>query len=603
MENLKERSEIDSKDCWDLTKIIKDEEEYQALIKLVRERNQEIVGIKGHILDNASSLAHFFQLSEEEGRALDRLYVYTKESFDEDTRDNKRKEKLLEIQSLIQEVEENESFILSEFMKKDLQDVLPFLEENEELKIYTYYLEELYHSKERVLSEAEEKIITQATNVFGTPEDAFTSLDTSDVSFQDVLVDGKLMPLNHYNYIKFLENDSQEVRENAFLNYHAFYKQHRNTFASILKGNYQELEFIRSIRNYNSALEMALDEIHVPKILYDNLVNSVHEYLDISINYQKLKAKLLSNKEYHLYDTYAPVVSSLVSKYSKEEAISLVKKALNPLGEGYLNQFQKILDGNTVDFYPNIGKHNGAYQWGCYDSPSYVLLNFDETFHSVSTLAHEMGHAIHSNYSRENNPYIYEGYKIFLAEIASTVNEMLLSCYMLEHTKNKDEKMYYLCSFLDKVKSTIYRQTMFSEFETIMSQKCQNHESLTEACFTDTYYKLVQEYFKDSVIIDEDIRYECYRVPHFYTPFYVYQYATGLISTISIVSDILENKPHIVENYIQFLSSGSSMNVLDILKLVDVDLTTKEPFERAFQFIEKKLLELQLLVKEGEFSE
>ena len=216
------------------------------------------------------------------------------------------------------------------------------------------------------------------------------------------------MPLNHYNYIKFLENDSQEVRKNAFLNYHAFYKQHRNTFASILKGNYQELEFIRSIRNYNSALELALDEIHVPKILYDNLVNSVHEYLDISINYQKLKAKLLSNKEYHLYDTYAPVVSSLVSKYSKEEAISLVKKALNPLGEGYLNQFQKILDGNTVDFYPNIGKHNGAYQWGCYDSPSYVLLNFDETFHSVSTLAHEMGHAIHSNYSRENNPYMYE---------------------------------------------------------------------------------------------------------------------------------------------------------------------------------------------------
>jgi len=600
MEKLQERSAIDEKDCWDLKKIICDEEEYKSLFDLVRARNNEIVHKKGHILDSEETLLDYLKKEEEETRALERLIVYTKFFFDEDTRDNKRKEKVLEVDALIQKVEENESFILSELMEKDFEYVEKFLKSKKELEVYTRYFKELYKEKERILSEQEEKIITLAKNAFGTPDDAFTSLDISDAKFEDVVVDEKEVPLTHYNYIEFLEHPNQNVRKQAFLNYHKYYQEHKNTFASLLKGNYQELEFERMIRKFPSALEMALDSIHVPKNVYDNLIEEVHKNIDLNVEYQKLKATLLGNKEYHLYDTYVPVVKIPQKKYTKEEAIQIVKEALQPLGEDYLKQFQGIFDGHTVDFYPNKGKHNGAYQWGCYDSPSYVLLNFNGTFDSVSTLAHELGHAVHSTYSRKNNPYIYEGYEIFLAEIASTVNEMLLSSYMLKKANSKKEKIYYLCEFLDKVKATIYRQTMFSEFEQIMSEKCQKKESLTEEAFSETYYKLNEKYFKDSVIVDDFIRYEEYRVSHFYSPFYVYQYATGLISAISIVSDILSEKEQIVDKYIEFLSSGSSMDVLDILKLVDVDLTTKEPFEKAFHLVESRLEELKKIVEEGE---
>ena len=253
-----------------------------------------------------------------------------------------------------------------------------------------------------------------------------------------------------------------------------------------------------------------------------------------------------------------------------------------------------------MDIYPNECKQTGAYQWGCFDSPSYVLLNFNGTYDSVSTLAHELGHAVHSMYSKENNPYIYHGYEIFLAEIASTVNETLLSFYLLEHASSSKEKMFYLCEFLDKVKATIYRQTMFAEFESIISEKCQNKESLTEDLISSVYYQLNEDYFKDSVIIDPEIRYEWMRISHFYTPFYVYQYATGLISAICIVSDIKANKEGFVEKYLEFLKSGSNKDVLDILKIVDIDLTTDEPFEKAFSFIAGCLEQLKKLVEEGE---
>lgn len=600
MERILERCEINTNDCWDLTKIIKNQDEYKKLIDLAKEKNKEIVSMKGHILDSEETLYDFLKKSEEESRALERLLIYTKFSFDEDTRDSERKKSSLEIEALINDIQEKESFITSEFMEKNFEDAEKMVEKKKELEVYKRYFKELYKEKDRILSEKEEKIITIAQNTFGTPEDAFTSLDTSDASFEMIEIDGKKVELNHYNYREFLENPNQEIRKEAFLKYHAFYKNHKNTFASLLKGNYQELEFQRIIRKYSSALEMALDSINVSKKVYENLIDEVHKHMKVNINYQKLKAKLLGTEEYHLYDIYVPVSKMPKKKYTKEEAIKLVSKALEPLGEDYLKKFHEVIDGKTVDFYPNVGKHSGAYQWGCYDSPSYVLLNFIGTFDSVSTLAHELGHAVHSEYSKENNPYIYEGYEIFLAEIASTVNEMLLSTYMLRNAKEKEEKIYYYCEFLDKVKGTIFRQTMFSEFERIMSEKCQNKESLTEEAFSGTYYKLNEEYFKDSVIVDEDIRYEGYRIPHLYSPFYVYQYATGLISAISIVSDILDGKKNITEKYIQFLSSGSSKDVLDILKLVDVDLTKEEPFEKAFDLIERNFEELKKIVEEGD---
>lgn len=599
MEKLKTRKEQNVKDCWDLTQIIKDEKEFNNLVKIVTDCNQKIVNLKGHIVD---SLKDYLALSEKESRAYEKLILYTKLKFDEDTSNNQNHAKLLEIENLGNEINENEAFVISELMEKDLDDILAILKKDSELAKYELFFERLFKDKKRVLSEKEEMLVTLANTAFGTPDDAFTSLDVTDALFNPVKVGSKKVPLGHHNYNQFLENPNQEVRKLAFNNYHEYYEKHKNTFGSLLKGNYQELEFYRIVRKYDSALQMALDAIDVTPDVYDNLIEAVTKNLNLNIDFQKLKAKILNNAEYHLYDTYVPVVKIKKKKYTKDQAISLVNKALKVLGKDYLEHFNQIFANHTVDFYPNIGKETGAYQWGCFDSESYVLLNFNGTFDSVSTLAHELGHAVHSMYSKENNDYLYHSYELFVAEIASTVNETLLSFYMLDHAQEKKEKIYYLCEFLDKVKATIFRQTMFSEFEKIMSEKMQQKECLTEELMSQTYYKLNQKYFGDSVIIDDKIRYEWMRISHFYRPFYVYQYATGLISALCIVSNLLSDKNY-QEKYLNFLKGGSSKNVLDLLKDIDIDLTTKKPFTIAFDLIKEKFDELQKLIKEGEYNE
>ena len=601
MEKLRKRSEVNKEDCWDLTLMVKDQAEYEEKKNLILQYNQKIVAMKGHILDSKDTLKEFLGVSERESRLLEQLYIYVRLTYDEDTSNATSLTRKLEMEQLIHTCEDSESFITSEFMKHDYKDILPWLEEDDFLRDYKLYFKRVYRQKERILSEKEERIITKALNAFGTPDDAFASLDTTDAHFKSVLLDdGTREELSHYNWNLFLENPRQSVRRRAFKNYYQFYGQHKNTYAALLKGNYQELEFLRDIRHYDSALEMALDEINVSKEVYENLITSVHEYMDLNVEFQKIKAKILNNMEYHLYDTYVPVVAPPQAHFTKEQAIEIVKKALSPLQEDYLAHFQKILDSHAVDFYPNESKHSGAYHWGCFDSPNYVLLNFNGSYDSVSTLAHEFGHAVHSLYSKENNPYIYYDYEIFLAEIASTVNETLLSFYFLEHTQSKQEKIYYLCEFLDKVKATIYRQTMFAEFESIMSKKCQEHESLTEELFSTVYYDLNKKYFKDSVILDPEIRYEWMRISHFYRPFYVYKYATGLICAICIVKDILDHKEGFVEKYLNFLKSGCNKEVLEILKGVDIDLTTRAPFEKAFTFVQELLSELKEIVQEGE---
>ncbi len=602
MKELKERCDMNQADCWDLSYVIQDDKEYAQLIHTVKNENKNILSLKGHILDHVKNLKLFLKSCENETRALERLLIYNHLSCDENKSNNQKKAKELEIENLYYQIQESESFISSELMEHDLNDVLKLLKEDESLKIYERYFRLIYKDKDRILSEQEERIIALAHNAFGTPSDAFDALDTADAFFDSFEVKGKTFLLNHYNYRELLENPDREVRRKAWEHYYHFYELHKNTYASLLTGNYKELEFVRTIRKYPSALEMALDSINVSQTVYDNLIQSVNRFMDLNVKFQKMKAELLHLQDYHLYDTYVPVVEKPKESYSKEEAIELIHEALKPLGEDYWNHFETILHQHTIDYYPNVGKQTGAYQTGCYDSPSYVLLNFDGSFDSVSTFAHEMGHAVHSMYAKENNPFIYSDYELFLAEIASTVNETLLSMYVMDHAKEKKEKIYYLCEFLDKVKATIYRQTMFSEFERILSEKMQKKESLTEEIMSDIYYQLNEEYFKDSVIIDPSVRYEWMYISHFYRPFYVYQYATGLISALSIVSDIIAHKENAKENYIDFLKTGSRKDVLDILKDVNVDLNTFDPFEKAFHFIEQKVSELELL-KEGEENE
>ena len=599
MATLKKRNEQNKEDCWDLTKLIADEAKLKQIVTEAQAESSKILALKGHILDNKETLTKFLEASEKENRLLEQAYIYTYLKYDEDTSNTKNLAMKQEIENVLQQISNQESFVLSELMAKDFAEVEKLL--TGDLAKYHLYFARLYRQQKRILSEQEEKIITKALNAFGTPDDTFTSLDTADAKFADVLLaDGTKKELTHYNWSLFLEEKDQDDRRRAFQNYYAFYKEHKNTYAALLKGNYQELEFLRDIRNYDSALSMALDKGSISPKVYENLIANVHKYMDSNVAYQKIKAKVLNNKEYHLYDTYVPISKMPAKVFSKEEGIAIVKEALKPLGEDYLGHFNKILQSQAVDFYPNLYKHSGAYHYGCYDSLNYVLLNYTGNYDSVSTLAHELGHAVHSFYSKENNPYIYADYDIFLAEIASTVNETLLSFYFLNQAETREEKIFYLCEFLDKVKATIYRQTMFAEFESIMSKKCQAKEALTEEVFSNTYYELNEKYFKDSVIIDPEIRYEWMRIPHFYTPFYVYKYATGLICAICIVKDIMDQKDGFVDKYLTFLKSGSNQDVLDILKIVNIDLTTNEPYEKAFTFINECLEKLKKEVKQNE---
>ena len=599
MATLKKRNEQNKEDCWDLTKLIADEAKLKQIVTEAQAESSKILALKGHILDNKETLTKFLEANEKENRLLEQAYIYTYLKYDEDTSNTKNLALKQEIENVLQQISNQESFVLSELMAKDFAEVEKLL--TGDLAKYHLYFARLYRQQKRILSEQEEKIITKALNAFGTPDDTFTSLDTADAKFADVLLaDGTKKELTHYNWSLFLEEKDQDDRRRAFQNYYAFYKEHKNTYAALLKGNYQELEFLRDIRNYDSALSMALDKGNISPKVYENLIANVHKYMDSNVAYQKIKAKVLNNKEYHLYDTYVPISKMPAKVFSKEEGIAIVKEALKPLGEDYLAHFNKILQSQAVDFYPNLYKHSGAYHYGCYDSLNYVLLNYTGNYDSVSTLAHELGHAVHSFYSKENNPYIYADYDIFLAEIASTVNETLLSFYFLNQAETREEKIFYLCEFLDKVKATIYRQTMFAEFESIMSKKCQAKEALTEEVFSNTYYELNEKYFKDSVIIDPEIRYEWMRIPHFYTPFYVYKYATGLICAICIVKDIMDQKDGFVDKYLTFLKSGSNQDVLDILKIVNIDLTTNEPYEKAFTFINECLEKLKKEVKQNE---
>ena len=559
MATLKKRNEQNKEDCWDLTKLIADEAKLKQIVTEAQAESSKILALKGHILDNKETLTKFLEANEKENRLLEQAYIYTYLKYDEDTSNTKNLALKQEIENVLQQISNQESFVLSELMAKDFAEVEKLL--TGDLAKYHLYFARLYRQQKRILSEKEEKIITKALNAFGTPDDTFTSLDTADAKFTDVLLaDGTKKELTHYNWSLFLEEKDQDDRRRAFQNY---------------KGSIS------------------------PKV-YENLIANVHKYMDSNVAYQKIKAKVLNNKEYHLYDTYVPISKMPAKVFSKEEGIAIVKEALKPLGEDYLAHFNKILQSQAVDFYPNLYKHSGAYHYGCYDSLNYVLLNYTGNYDSVSTLAHELGHAVHSFYSKENNPYIYADYDIFLAEIASTVNETLLSFYFLNQAETREEKIFYLCEFLDKVKATIYRQTMFAEFESIMSKKCQAKEALTEEVFSNTYYELNEKYFKDSVIIDPEIRYEWMRIPHFYTPFYVYKYATGLICAICIVKDIMDQKDGFVDKYLTFLKSGSNQDVLDILKIVNIDLTTNEPYEKAFTFINECLEKLKKEVKQNE---
>lgn len=593
----KSRNEINNEDKWAIEAIFSSEKEAIETFDLVKTLTDEIVKYKGKILDSSENLLKFYKTYEKLNRLSDKVYMYAKLQSDTDTKNNEYKTLSMKADKLFEEISAKLSFVNSEVLSSDYNVVLKYISENEKLKEYAFDLEKIFRYKDHVLSEENEKIITLASNAFGTGHDVFYNFDNADINLGMIKdEDGNLVELNNSNYIKYMSSKNRDVRVNAFNNMYNYFKSFKNTLAAAYNGHVKENFFISEVKKYSDPLAMSLYSDAISKQVYTNLINTVHENLDLMYDYMDLKRKALNLDEMHMYDIYVDI-NSVNDKYIPfDEGKELVFKALSPLGDNYLNDLEKAFKERWIDKYPTPGKKSGAYSWGSYDTYPYLLLNYNGTLDSVSTMAHELGHSMHSYYSNANQNSFNSGYPIFLAEIASTVNETLLNEYLYKNAKTKEEKISYLVDFLDKVRTTIYRQTMFAEFEMLIYDKYQQGEVLTSDLLCNTYYELNKLYYGKNVISDDLIRYEWSRIPHFYTSFYVYKYATGLSAALSIVSDILNNRDDIKEKYLKFLSSGGSDYPLNILKGVNVDMETIEPIEKALNMFKEKLNELKSLI-------
>lgn len=590
------RNKIEDKYKWDLTKIISDEKEYKSMLDKVNELSNSILNMKGTILSSKDNFKKYLTLSNEMNLYLEKIYVYSYLLYYSDTTDTKYKEKSLIAEKLNEDVSNKLSFVDTEILSKSYEEVLSLLDEDMR-KDYEFYFEKMFRYKNMTLSEEEEKIITEALSTFGTGDSVFSEIDNSDVKFDSVNIDGKDVELTHSNFIKFLNNKDQSIREKAFKTYYKYYIDRKNTIAECLKGQIKENFFISNIRKFGTPLEYSLYKDNIDRDLYLNLINVCHDKKNLMYDYMKVRKEFLNLDEMHMYDIYVDLVDEKETNIDLEECKKIIFDALKPLGDKYIEDLDKAFNENWIDYYPNDGKRSGAYEWNTYRVDPYVSVNYENNFDGVNTLIHELGHAMHSYYSDKNNSYLYNSYPIFLAEIASTVNEVLLNEYMINNAKTKEEKILYISKFLDKVRTTIFRQTMFAEFEYVMHNKYKENIPLTEEEFSKTYYDLNKLYYGNNIISDEEIALEWARIPHFYTSFYVYKYATGLCAALIIASNILTNKPNAREDYLKFLSSGCSDYPLNILKKCGIDITKKEVLENAFNIFENRLNELKELIE------
>ena len=591
-----QRSEIKENDKWDLTKFFKTEKEYNDSCLKVLEILKKIVSLKGHILDSSNNLYDYLTLDDDLGIIFERVYVYSYLYHFQDTNDNKGLLLKDKADKLEEKINQDTSFARSELLSAKYSKIKEMIKENEKLEKYSFALEKMFRYEDHTLSKEEERIISLATNAFGTPDDSFSALDNADAKFGTVLVNGKKVEINHSNYIKLLSNKNREVRKNTFEEYYKFYVNHQNSLAEMYKGQVKEDIFLSKVRKFSSPLEMSLFSDNIPVAVYKNLIKTVHDNLDSIYDYMKLRKEYFGYEELHMYDMAVDLID-LDKTYSFLEAKDIVLDAVKPLGDKYVNDLSQAFENRWIDIYPNEGKRSGAYQWGTYRIDPYVSMNFEGNEDSVSTMIHELGHAMHSYYSDKNQEFSYAQYPIFLAEIASTVNEMLLNEYQIEHAKNDQEKLLYITSFLDKFRATVFRQTMFAEFEMIAHDKYQNGEALTSKELGDIYYDLNKLYYGDNVVSDDLIRYEWSRIPHFYTSFYVYKYATGLCSAIAIAIDLISGKNNMREKYLEFLKKGSSNYPLEILKECGIDMTTSEPIEKSMEFFKKRLNEAKDIIE------
>ena len=588
------RCEIEDKYKWDLTKIYKDEKEWQKDFDDVKEKILKVLEYKDSFLSNGKKLYEYLKYDEEVSRKLEKIYYYAHLNHDADTLNEKYKIMTNKVSDLFTKYNELSSFVVPEILKLDEEKLNTFYKEEEKLEDYRFSIENIYRFKNHTLDEEKEKMLSNLSKCLSNPEETYEALTDSDFEY-DYITDekGNKVKFNESNYSLFIKSKDRSVRKKAFEMLHNKYKKYIRTITSTYKGEVETNVVLAKIRNYDSAISASLYSDNVPVDIYNNLIKVVNDNMNVLYDCYDLKKEILSLDRLHMYDTYVEIINKIDKKYSFDEAKEIVMEALSILGDKYIKNLKKAFDEKWIDIYHSKGKRSGAYSSGNFDVNPYVLLNFEGTLDDVSTLAHELGHSMHTYLSCKNNPYQYSSYEIFVAEVASTVNELFLANYMLKNSKNKDEKLAIINHILDLYKATLYRQTMFAEFEKETHKLREKGEVLTSELLSNTYYNLVKKYFGPNVLCDDLIRYEWARIPHFYYNFYVYKYATGISAASYIVDGILNNKEGALENYINFLKTGGSMYPLDELKIAGVNLNSKSVILSAIKTFEKYLKEFK----------
>lgn len=597
IEKLPARSEIAEADKWALEDLFLTDADWEAAVKQLEEQLAQLKGYAGKVSASADALYAYLTLADETENLFEKVLVYSNEKMHEDMGNSTYQGYAAQAQAAATRLSAAEAFFEPELLAMEESRLQGFFKEDPKLEKYRLLIDRIWRRKEHTLSAAGEEILAKTYEMATAPDDIFSMFNDADAKFGTIRDEnGKEVELTHGRFGGFMESSDRRVRKEAFEALYQTYDQFRNTLAATYSANVKKAKFYADVRKYPSALAAALAPGNIPTEVYDNLIETVHRFLPAMYRYVALRKRALGVEELHMYDVYVPLVADQTKKIPFAEAKEIVKRGLAPMGEEYVSHLEEGFDHRWIDVYENRGKRSGAYSWGAYGTHPYVLLNYQGKLDDVFTLAHEMGHALHSWYSNANQPYVYSGYLIFVAEVASTCNESLLMQYLLKESKDKKEKAYLLNHFIDQFKGTLFRQTMFAEFEKITHEMYAKGESLTAERLCAVYMDLNRKYFGEEMVSDPQIALEWARIPHFYTEFYVYQYATGFSCAIALSKRILEMGEAGVADYMKFLKGGCSKDPIELLKMAGVDISTPKPVEDALQLFEELVSELEELL-------
>jgi oligoendopeptidase F len=576
---LKKREEISQEDKWKLCKIYENEEIWEEDFISLKEESLKFKAFEGKLQDKEEILK-YLEFNEKISRKAEKLYVFAHMKSDEDTQEQKSQGLMNRIDSFMAEFGSYNAFFTPEILSLKEGFIEDLVNNDERFRIYDFMLKDILKEKKHILTKEMEELLALASDCLDAPSSIHSMLTNADMTFEKIKdEDGEKVELTEGNYSSYIRSKDRFVRKYAFKKLFKEYKKLENTLSTTLTASIKTFNFSAKVRNYDEPLKASLEPNDIPISVYEKSIETINKNISSLHRYVKIKKKLLNLDEMHMYDLYVPVIEVEKEKILFEESIKIANEGLKPLGEKYLKIFNEGINSGWIDIYQNKGKRGGAYSWGGYDTMPYVLLNYNYELNDVSTLVHEMGHSIHSYYSRKYQPYYYAGYTLFCAEVASTTNEALLIHYLIDKEEDKKKKLYLINQELEQIRTTVFRQLMFAEFELYTHNALNEGKSLTAADYNKKWHELNKTYFGEEMVIDEEIDIEWARIPHFYSDFYVYQYATGYAAASAFAKSILDGNEEAVEKYIGFLKMGGSKYPIDILKDAGIDMTTSKPLE------------------------